>query len=128
MPEHEDEQKRLEDEIFAWAKEYAEEHGWSLNYIDKQLKAVIRGLARNYSRHGERYCPCRIRSGDPDSDREIICPCIYHDEEIATQGHCHCNLFFDDKFFEELMNRVEVPEPDHPIIENNHVDENGNGK
>lgn len=118
MPELEENQKRLEEEIYAWAKEYAEEHGWALNYIDKQLRAVIRGLARNYIRHGERYCPCRIRSGDTEKDREIICPCVYHEEEIATRGHCHCNLFFDDRFFEELLKREKVPEPDHPLVEN----------
>jgi ferredoxin-thioredoxin reductase catalytic chain len=117
MPDIDEAQERLEEEIYVWAKDYAEEHGWSLNQIEKQLKAVIRGLARNYLRHGERYCPCRIRSGDPETDKEIICPCIYHEDELSMQGHCHCNLFFDDKFFEELLKKEEVPEPKHPLVE-----------
>ena len=45
-------------------------------------------------KHGERYCPCRIRSGDTEKDRLIICPCAYHEDEIENEGHCHCNLFF----------------------------------
>ena len=117
MPESDTAQERLEEEIFAWAKDYAEERGWSLNYIEKQLKAVIRGLARNMLRHGERYCPCRIRSGDPGKDAEIICPCVYHEEELSTKGHCHCNLFFDDKFFEDLLKGETIPEPNHPLVE-----------
>jgi ferredoxin-thioredoxin reductase catalytic chain len=84
----------LEKALIAWAREYAESRGWKLNTDERQFRAVIKGLARNTLRHGERYCPCRIRSGDPEEDREIICPCIYHEDEITGEGHCHCNLFF----------------------------------
>jgi ferredoxin-thioredoxin reductase catalytic subunit len=54
----------------------------------------LRGLARNKVRVGAAYCPCRLRSGDPEKDRIIICPCIYHEKEIEEQGACHCRLFF----------------------------------
>lgn len=81
-------------EILAWARRYAKERGWILNQDIRQLDVVIRGLARNETRFGARYCPCRIRSNDPARDREIICPCIFHEQEIAEDGHCHCNLFF----------------------------------
>jgi ferredoxin-thioredoxin reductase catalytic chain len=96
MGDNERSQKELEQKILSWAKKYAEQKKWNLNTDDTQLAAVIRGLARNQTRHGERYCPCRVRSGDPEIDREIICPCIYHEEEIGSDGHCHCNLFFRD--------------------------------
>ncbi|MDK2916192.1 MAG: ferredoxin-thioredoxin reductase catalytic chain, partial [Euryarchaeota archaeon] len=36
----------------------------------------------------------RLRSDDPEKDRIIICPCIYHEKEIEEQGTCHCRLFF----------------------------------
>jgi ferredoxin-thioredoxin reductase catalytic chain len=94
---NEDEKARiqeLEEEIYAWTHEYARKNGWALNPDDKQLRTVIRGLARNRIRHGEQYCPCRIRSGDPAEDKEIVCPCIYHEDEVHNDGHCHCNLFF----------------------------------
>lgn len=81
-------------EILVWAEAYAEENGWVLNPDTTQLKAVIRGLARNQIQKGERYCPCRIQKGDPEADRSIICPCSHHRTEIADDGHCHCNLFF----------------------------------
>jgi ferredoxin-thioredoxin reductase catalytic chain len=88
------EEEALYTEILSWVKVYAEKEGLALNTDERQLNAVIRGLVRNRLKHGEKYCPCRIRSGDPEKDRLIICPCAYHEEEIEGEGHCHCNLFF----------------------------------
>jgi len=65
-----------------------------LNPDTKVLDTVIRGLARNERKFGERYCPCRLRSRDVKKDRAIICPCIYHRDEIAKDGHCHCQFYY----------------------------------
>ena len=88
------EEEAIYQEILSWARGYAKEKGFALNTDDRQFTAVIRGLVRNRLKHGERYCPCRIRSGDPEKDRLIICPCAYHGQEIEGEGHCHCSLFF----------------------------------
>ncbi len=79
--------------IRKWAEEYARKHGYKLNPNEKQLNVILRGLARIKSRTGEQYCPCRVRSGDKEADKMIICPCVYHVDEITKEGHCHCNLF-----------------------------------
>ena len=79
------------------AKQLAKEKGYILNVDERQLEAVLRGLARNQERFGAAYCPCRLRSGDPEKDRIIVCPCIYHEEEIEEEGACHCRLFFKKK-------------------------------
>jgi ferredoxin-thioredoxin reductase catalytic subunit len=84
-----------EKELLEWATEYARSRGYVLNPEEKRLKTVIKGLVRNKQRFGARYCPCRIRSGDIEKDKAIVCPCIYHEKEIKEQGSCHCNLFFD---------------------------------
>jgi len=84
----------LERELLEWARKYAKEHRWILNPDQRKLEIVIRGLARNQRKFGERYCPCRLRSGDPEKDRDIICPCIFHADEIAQDGSCHCQLYF----------------------------------
>jgi ferredoxin-thioredoxin reductase catalytic chain len=83
--------------ILAWAADYAKKQGYRLNPEEKRLESVIRGLARNKQRFGARYCPCRIRSGDLEKDKNIVCPCIYHEQEIQDQGSCHCNLFFSEE-------------------------------
>jgi ferredoxin-thioredoxin reductase catalytic subunit len=79
------------------AKQLAKEKGYILNVDERQLEAVLRGLARNQERFGAAYCPCRLRSGDPEKDRGIVCPCIYHEKEIEEEGACHCRLFFKKK-------------------------------
>jgi ferredoxin-thioredoxin reductase catalytic subunit len=86
--------QEAEKEMFRWARKYAKEKGWILNPDKDKLRVVMRGLARNTKRFGERYCPCRIRSGDTEKDRAIICPCIYHEDEVAKEGQCHCRLYF----------------------------------
>jgi ferredoxin-thioredoxin reductase catalytic subunit len=88
------EDQEAEKEMLRWARKYAKEKCWMLNPDRDKLRIVIRGLARNQKRFGERYCPCRIRSGDPEKDRAIICPCIYHEDELAEEGQCHCRLYF----------------------------------
>jgi ferredoxin-thioredoxin reductase catalytic chain len=93
-PEGNKETDDLEQEIRSWAGKYAKEHGLALNPDDKRLDIVIRGLARNLRKHGAKYCPCRLRSGDTETDKKIICPCVYHGEEIETEGSCHCNLYY----------------------------------
>jgi ferredoxin-thioredoxin reductase catalytic chain len=83
-----------EKEILDSVAEYAKKHGYLLNPEDKKLQNVIKGLAKNMQRFGKQYCPCRIRSGDTEKDKQIVCPCIFHEKEIEDQGSCHCNLYF----------------------------------
>lgn len=87
--------EELSGEIEEWARSYAENNDFKLNGDERQRKAVLKGLARNKLKFGESYCPCRIRSGDPEKDREIICPCIFHRDEIEKEGNCHCYLFYE---------------------------------
>ncbi|MDR1519580.1 MAG: ferredoxin:thioredoxin reductase [Planctomycetota bacterium] len=54
---------------------------------------IIEAIAARKAKFGEAYCPCRRLSGDPGKDREIICPCVHREREIATDGYCHCRLF-----------------------------------
>jgi len=83
-----------EADMIKWVEGYAKKQGFVLNPDAKQFSTVIRGLVRNKTKFGRPYCPCRLRSGDEEKDRSIECPCIFHKEEIATRGQCHCNLFF----------------------------------
>jgi ferredoxin-thioredoxin reductase catalytic chain len=83
-----------EADMLKWAHAYAQKQGFSLNTDERQLTTVIKGLVRNKTKFGRPFCPCRLRSGDEEKDRAIECPCVYHKEEIATKGQCHCNLFF----------------------------------
>ncbi len=83
-----------EADTLKWAQGIARKNRWVLNPDENHLQTVIRGLVRNKKKFGRPYCPCRIRSGDEERDRAIECPCIYHKDEIANEGQCHCLLYY----------------------------------
>ena len=87
-----DEKQQKEQMKTAFAK-YAESQGFRLNPDKKEVERVCTGLLANQAKHGARYCPCRMVTGNKDEDRKIICPCIYHKDEVKNDGHCHCKLF-----------------------------------
>lgn len=72
---------------------YAKSAGIKLNPDKKTVERVANGLLRNEEKYGEKYCPCRRVTGDKEADKKIICPCIYHKDEIEKDGHCLCNLY-----------------------------------
>jgi ferredoxin-thioredoxin reductase catalytic chain len=81
------------EELIKKYEEYAKENGFKLNPDKKIVEGVIKGLLMREEKSGARYCPCRRTTGDDDEDSKIICPCVYHKDEIEKDGHCHCNLF-----------------------------------
>lgn len=54
---------------------------------------IIKGLALRRQKYGEEYCPCYVVKEDVEENKGLICPCIYHYEEIAERGICFCGLF-----------------------------------
>lgn len=91
------EDPQAEADMLKWAQAIARKNGWVLNPDAEHLRIVIRGLVRNKHKFGRPYCPCRLRSGDEEKDRDIECPCIYHKDEIAHDGHCHCLLYYKNQ-------------------------------
>ncbi|MCD4821668.1 MAG: thioredoxin fold domain-containing protein [Methanococcoides sp.] len=85
------------EDMHVWTSKYADKAGYLLNPDEESLHLVLEGLARNRNKHGKNYCPCRIVTGDDQEDKKIICPCIYHKDEISNDGSCHCDLFFKKK-------------------------------
>jgi len=72
---------------------YARKEGFCLNPDKKLVEGLVRALIERERKYGERYCPCRLITGDREKDKKIICPCAYHKKEIEKDGHCHCLLF-----------------------------------
>lgn len=81
------------EELIKPYKKHADENGFQLNPNEKIVEGIMSGLLRNEEKYGERYCPCRRVTGDKETDKKIICPCIYHADEVAKDGHCFCRLF-----------------------------------
>jgi len=74
-------------------QDYAKKQGFLLQPDPVLLDRILEGLLNREKIYGLRYCPCRRVTGDIEEDRKIVCPCIYHKEEIKDEGHCKCMLF-----------------------------------
>lgn len=77
---------------------YTANSHYRLNPDDKMVERVVKGLVMRTMKFGYAYCPCRLVTGDMERDKKIICPCVYHVEEIERDGECHCNLFIGDNY------------------------------
>ncbi len=62
------------------------------------VRRIVSGLAKRKAKTGLALCPCRLATGKPELDQKIVCPCVYHEEEIAAHGRCHCRLFVSDRY------------------------------
>lgn len=68
---------------------------------------VLEGLLINKERYGYSSCPCRLATGDRQRDRDIICPCVFREEDVARYGRCYCQLYVSR---EAAESRKELPE------------------
>lgn len=83
------------------ALKYISRSSYILNPDEETINTIFEGLAKNKIKYGFAYCPCRLVSGNKEEDRKNICPCIYHKDEIAADGHCHCYLFVSPNYQEK---------------------------
>ena len=74
-------------------KKHADEKGIKLNPNKAIVENNVNSLLAREKELGEQYCPCRRPIGNKEEDKKIICPCVYHLDEIKKEGHCHCMLF-----------------------------------
>ncbi len=74
-------------------RKVAHRRGWELNPDRDILVDLAGGLIANRERYGYASCPCRPASGDIKKDRDIICPCVYAEDDIREYGRCYCGLY-----------------------------------
>ena len=82
------------EELRKKSQKYADSRGFKLNDNEKINEGIINGLLRNKKFKGDIYCPCRMVKGNKEEDKKIVCPCVYHEQEIKDMGHCKCMLFW----------------------------------
>ena len=75
---------------------------WPFEYVDAQGKPVgfDVDIARTVAERlgvkleiKDMACPCRLASGDFALDRDVICPCVYREPDVAEHGACFCGLY-----------------------------------
>ena len=98
------------EQLFDVLTKYAESQGIRLNKDREFTLDIIRGLLTNEARYGYRSCPCRLAWGEKEKDRDIVCPCVYRDPDIAEYGSCYCALYVSADWNEGKIERRQVPE------------------
>lgn len=72
--------------------------GYTLNPDEEFVEGLAEGLVANKKRYGIESCPCRLVKGAPQDNKDIICPCVYRDDDLAEYGACFCALYVTDKW------------------------------
>lgn len=97
--------------------------GYILNPDNSFTFALIGGLAVNRKRYGYESCPCRLASGSMETDRDIICPCDYRDDDVAEFGACYCALYVSRDIAEGKRKLKPIPERRKPVDKISEADE-----
>ncbi len=88
----------VESRLRKMVERWPEVSGYHLNPDASVVDGIVKGLVRSSLTYGLPYCPCRDLSGDPEIDRNNICPCKWHHAEIARDKHCRCQLFVGEGY------------------------------
>ena len=96
--------------LYQALKKAQEPNGYLFNKDRERVYELLDGLLVNKQRYGYMCCPCRLASGDREKDRDILCPCIYREDDVKKYGSCYCNLYVSKEWNEETSPHVHVPE------------------
>jgi len=88
----------------------AEAAGYHLNPDVDFARLLARGLLINARRHGYQACPCRLSTGVPAEDRDIVCPCDYRDDDLDEHGVCYCGLYVSGAVARGEQEACSIPE------------------
>lgn len=98
------------EELYEMLKKSQEPKGYYFNKDRQRVMDLMAALLVNKERYGYMACPCRLASGDKEADRDIICPCVYREPDVAEYGSCYCNLYVSKAWNEDEMPHAYVPE------------------
>jgi ferredoxin-thioredoxin reductase catalytic chain len=77
------------EQLYEMLRKIQEPKGYFFNREREKVFDLLNGLLVNRERYGYMSCPCRLASGNRDWDRDIICPCIYREEDVRAYGRCY---------------------------------------
>ena len=58
-------------------EKYAKSQGFKLQTDKKILDQLINAQLENEKKHGHRFCPCKARIGEFETDKKIIINMVY---------------------------------------------------
>ncbi|MFO8112900.1 MAG: ferredoxin-thioredoxin reductase catalytic domain-containing protein [Desulfosalsimonadaceae bacterium] len=98
------------EELYEKLRKIQEPKGYFFNKDKELVFDLLNGLLTKKERDGYMACPCRLSSGDYESDKDIICPCIYREPDVKEYGSCYCSLYVSKEWNEGSIPHVVVPE------------------
>jgi ferredoxin-thioredoxin reductase catalytic chain len=96
--------------LYEMLRKVQEPKGYLFSDDHERVMDLMEALLLNKDRYGYMACPCRLASGDRTHDRDIICPCVYREPDVAEYGSCYCNLYVSKAWNEGKIERQYVPE------------------
>ena len=87
-----------------------EKQGYHFNDDMSYTMPLLESLIINKERYGYMACPCRLASGDYETDKDIICPCEYREPDVKEFGACFCALYVSREWLDGTIERQTVPE------------------
>lgn len=97
------------EKLYEMLRKVQEPRGYYFNRDREKVNELLEGLLVNKQRYGYMVCPCRLAAGDREKDKDILCPCVYREPDVAEFGSCYCNLYVSKDWNDE-----KVP---HPYVE-----------
>lgn len=97
-------------ELFERLRKVQEPKGYFFNIDRERVFDLLEALMANKERYGYMACPCRLAAGDREADRDIICPCVYREPDVAEFGSCYCNLYVSEAWNAGTIKKEYVPE------------------
>ena len=97
-------------ELYDMLKKVQEPKGYYFSLDRSLVFDLLEALLVNKERYGYMNCPCRLGTGDREKDKDIICPCVYREPDVAEYGSCYCNLYVSKEWNEDRIPHVFVPE------------------
>jgi ferredoxin-thioredoxin reductase catalytic subunit len=98
------------EKLYDLLKKAQEPKGYYFNKDRERVNDLLSSLLLNRERYGYMACPCRLASGDRQSDADILCPCVYRTPDVQEFGSCYCNLYVTRDWNEGKIPQAYVPE------------------
>ncbi|NHZ45902.1 ferredoxin-thioredoxin reductase catalytic domain-containing protein [Nitratidesulfovibrio liaohensis] len=87
-----------------------EPKGYFFNKDMDMTMPLLESLLVNKQRYGYMACPCRLALGEFEKDRDIVCPCVYREDDVKEYGACFCGLYVSQAWNDDEIPHDIVPE------------------
>ena len=98
------------EQLFETLRKLQEPKGYHFNADMEMTMSLLENLIATRDRYGYMACPCRLANGTFAQDRDIVCPCVYREEDVREYGACFCGLYVSREWNEGKVPHVFVPE------------------